>query len=81
MSKLRRPFLNDRYISVVVDLVSRCSAGLALKPCGLSTSAGIFRAAQSISRWKSRNAGTRALRYIAWCLGVLVVKGFEEFLG
>ena len=68
MSGLRRPFLKDRSISVTVDLVSRCSARLALKPCGLSSGAGPFRAAQSASRWKSRNARRRALRYIsvAW---------------
>ncbi len=53
MSRLRRPFLYDRYIFVAVDLLSSCSAGLALKPCGLSSS------------WKSRNARRRALRYIS----------------
>ena len=68
MSRLRRPFLYDRHLLVTVDLLRSRSPGLALKPCGLSTSGGLFRAAQSASRWKSRNAGKRALRYIslAW---------------
>ncbi|MGD0012676.1 MAG: hypothetical protein ABSE93_29555 [Terriglobia bacterium] len=46
MSRLRRPFLYDLYIFATVDLVSCCNAGLALKPCGLSTSGGLFRARQ-----------------------------------
>ena len=65
---MRRPFLYDRYIFVTVDLLRSRSAGLALKPCGLSSSGDLFRAAQSGARWKSRNARRRALRYIslAW---------------
>ena len=66
--RLRRPSLDDRYIFVTADRPRSRSAGLALRPCGLSTSAGIFRAAQSASQWKSRNARRPALRYIslAW---------------
>jgi hypothetical protein len=65
MPRLRRPFLQDRSISVTVDLVRCCTAGLALKPRCLSSSGGPFRAAQSASRWKSRNARRRALRDIS----------------
>jgi hypothetical protein len=46
MSGLPRPFPRDRSISVPVDL---CTAGLALKPCGLPCSAGPFRAAAALT--------------------------------
>jgi hypothetical protein len=39
------------------------SAGFAFQPCGFSSGAGIFRAAEGAPRWKSRNARRRALRY------------------
>jgi hypothetical protein len=56
-----------------------CSAGPALRPCGFSCGAGCCRgankiirisagrAAQPASRWKSRKAGKRALRYPFSC--------------
>lgn len=40
MSRLRCPFLYDRCIFVSVDFLRSCSAGLALKPRGLSSSGG-----------------------------------------
>src|SRR5208282_2017482 len=39
------------------------SAGPALRPCGSSNGAGDCRTAKTTSRWKSRKAGERALRY------------------
>jgi hypothetical protein len=47
MSRLGRPFLDDRYVFATVDWLGSGSAGLALKPCGLSSSAGLFRAAKA----------------------------------
>jgi hypothetical protein len=59
------------------DLYPRGSAGPALRPCGSSSGAGSCRAAKKIirilrgrpaqttARWKSRQAGERALRYIS----------------
>jgi hypothetical protein len=56
------------------------SAGPALRPCGFSSGAGSCRAANKIiriimghaaktaSRWKSRKAGERALRYPFSCV-------------
>ncbi len=60
--------------------VRRGSAGPAVRPCGSSSGAGSCRAANKVirilrrraaqpaSRWKSRKAGERALRYIFSCV-------------
>jgi len=48
MSRWRRLFLYDRYFFVSVNLVSCCSAGPALRPCGFSSGTGSFPAAVAL---------------------------------
>ena len=45
------------------DEGQRGSAGPAVRPCGSFSSAGSWRAAKTVARWKSRKARVRALRY------------------
>jgi hypothetical protein len=49
MSRLRRPFLYDRFVFVSVNLLGSCSAGFALKPCGSSRGAGSYCAAVALT--------------------------------
>jgi hypothetical protein len=41
----------------------RCSARLAVQPCGFSTAPWFWRRGENPHRWKCRRAGVRALRY------------------
>jgi len=41
----------------------KCSARLAVQPCGFSTAPWFWRRGKNPHRWKSRRAGGRALRY------------------
>jgi hypothetical protein len=68
---LQRPFLYDRYFFVSVNLLGSCSAGFALKPCGLSSSGGLFRAAvpltfRSAARALAKNADLKVGATLAW---------------
>ena len=62
MSGLGRPFLQDRSISVTVDLVSRCSAGLALKPADLNGGRPFQQRAALSAPPKARRDGRAARR-------------------
>jgi predicted helicase len=65
MSELRGPFLYDGDIFVTVDLVSCCSARLALKPCGLSSSGGPFPRRPKRARHDGRAATLEGKRCAA----------------
>jgi hypothetical protein len=73
-----RPFVPREKTGAEKD--PACSAGPALRPCGFSSGADSYRAAnrsirtsteraaQPAPRWKSRKAGKRALRYLSSCV-------------